>query len=211
MIGDMQRSGIQTSFIPKKPLVSYGQKDKPGISGILNFIAIIAFVVSLSVFGGAYVYKLSQERSIASIKSDLSKVKKDLESKDSLMREMIRFDTKLNTAGALLNNHVSLRKVFEYLEESTMKNLRFTDFGYTNKNNEKVEIKMSGEAGGYSTIAWQAKEFVDAKKTGDKDYTDIIFSDLNPGLTGNVVFKLTATVNPALILYSNLDSIKGSI
>ena len=207
----MQRSGIQTSFIPKKPLVSYGTKEKTGISGILNFIAIIVFVISLSVYGGGYLYKLSQESSIASIKLDLEKVKKDLESKDSLMREIIRFDTKLNTAGELLDNHVSLRKIFEYLEESTMKNLSFNEFSYTNKDNQKIELDLGGEARSYSTIAWQSKEFVDARKSGDKDYTDIIFSDLNPGLTGNVVFKLSATVNPSLVLYSNLDSIKGSL
>lgn len=210
MIGDIQKSGVQTAFIPKKPLVSYGGDKKTGLVGIINFIAIIIFVISIAVYGGGHLYKLTLDSSISGIKSDIEKVKKDLENKDSLMREIIRFDTKLSTAGELLNNHISLRKIFEFLENSTMRNLSYSEFGYTN-NNGKIDLKMSGEAGGYSTIAWQAKEFVEATKSGGKDYSSVIFSDLNPGLSGNVVFKLSATVNPSLILYSNLDFISGSL
>lgn len=205
MIGDIQKSGIQTSFIPKKPLVSYGGQ-KPASSGILNFIAIIVFIVALSVFGGAYAYKIFLGSQIKSVNEQLARMKTELEGKKSFMDEMIRFDTKLKTAGAILDNHISLKQIFSFLEEKTMQNLRFNDFSYTNKNNEKVELRLGGEAGGYSTIALQEKEFVGSKRTGDRDFTDVIFADLNPGLTGSVVFKLTATVKPDLILYSKKDS-----
>ena len=202
--------GIQTSFIPKKPLVSYGGKQSSGISGIINFIAIIVFVIAIAVYGGSYLYKTSINSSIASITSQLTQMKTELESRDSFMKEMIRFDTKLNTIGSLLDNHTSLRKIFDFLEETTMKNLRFSEFGYTNKDNQTIDLRMGGEAGSYATIALEAKEFFDAKKSGDKDYTDVIFSDLNPNLTGNVVFKVSATVRPDLVLYSNLDQIANN-
>ncbi len=209
MIGDIQRGGIQTSFIPKKPLTSYGGGEKTGIMGIINFIAIIIFVIALSVYGGGYAYKTFLKGQIASVSEQIEKVKKDLENKDTLMKEMIRFDTKLITARELLDKHISLRRVFEVLEQDTMQNLRYNDFNYTNKNNEKIELKMSGEASGYSTIAWQAQKFYESKKTGDRDFTDVVFSGLNPGVTGSVVFQMVATVRPDLILYSNLDNILG--
>ncbi|MEI6296355.1 MAG: hypothetical protein WCO84_01750 [bacterium] len=212
MIGDFQKNSVQTSFIPKKPLTSSGViKEKAGFSGVLNFISIIIFITTLSVYGGAYVYKATLDSSIAGIKSDLAKVQSELENKNTLMTEMIRFDSKLKTIGSLLDGHITLRNLFGFLEESTIKDVRYNDFKYTNKDNQSVDLKLSGESLNYSSIALQVKEFNASKKTGDKDFTNVIFSDLNPSLTGNVVFKASASVKPDLVFYKNLDGIKNSI
>ncbi|HBM45426.1 MAG: hypothetical protein UR85_C0011G0020 [Candidatus Nomurabacteria bacterium GW2011_GWF2_35_66] len=211
MIGDIQRGSVQTSFIPKKPFVSSGQKEGLGFAGILNFVSIIVFVTALSVYGGGLFYKTILNRSIVNINKDLEKVQADFKNNDSLMREMIRFDAKLKNMNALLDNHVTLRSLFAFLEESTMSNLRFNEFGYINKSDGSIDLKLGGEATSYGTIALQAKEFVDSKKTGNKDFTDIIFSDFNPGLTGNVVFRATAKMMPDLVYYKNLDSVGSSL
>lgn len=204
MIGDIQKGGMQTSFIPKKPLVSYGGS-KPAYSGIFTFITIIVCVVAFSVLGGGYAYKIFLQGQIKSINSQLESIKKELESRRSFMTEIVRFDTKLKTAGVILDRHISLKQLFAFLEEKTMQNLRFSEFNYTNKNNEKIELRLGGEAESYSTIALQEKEFFNSKRTGINDFSDVVFSDLNPGLTGSVVFKLSASVKPDLILYSNKD------
>lgn len=211
MIGDIQKSGVQTSFIPKKPLVAYGGKQSTGAGGILFFISMIVFVASLSILVGAYFYKVQLRSSIASITSDLEKMRTELSAKDSLMKEMIRFDNKLSIADELLNNHVSLRKMFSFFEGNTMQNLRYNDFNYIWKDTGEIGLEMGGEAASYSTIALQAREFVDSKSSGDKDFSNIIFSDLNPGLTGNVIFKMTSTVRPDLIRYANLAEVSQSI
>lgn len=210
MIGDIQRSGVQTSFIPKKPFVSSIQKEGLGLSGILNFVSIIIFVAALSVYGGGLFYRAMLNRSIANINTDLQSVQKKFENNDSLMKEMIRFNSKLDNMNILLDNHVTLRNLFAFLEESTMTNLRFNEFGYTMKDRE-IDLKLGGEATSYGTIALQAKEFVESKKIGEKSFTNIIFSDFNPGLTGNVVFKATAKIVPSLIYYKNLSSVGSNI
>ncbi len=204
MIGDIQKGGMQTSFIPKKPLISYGGS-KPAYSGIFTFITIIVCVVAFSVLGGGYAYKIFLQSQIKSINSQLESIKTELENRRSFMNEIVRFDTKLKNAGVILDRHISLKQLFTFLEERTMQNLRFSEFNYTNKDNTQIELRLGGEAESYSTIALQEKEFFNSKRTGNNDFSDVVFSDLNPGLTGDVVFKLTASVRPDLILYSNKD------
>lgn len=208
MIGDIQRGGVQTSFIPKKPLVSSGAKEGVGLSGILSFVAIIIFVASLAVFGGGLFYKTVLKSSITNINNDLVKIRGDFKNEEPLMREMIRFDSKLNNMNALLEGHISMRNLFDFLEKSTVSSLRYSEFAYTNKGNGTAELKLGGEAESYSGIALQAEEFVASKISGDRDFSNIIFSDFNPGLTGNVVFKATANVRPDLVYYKNLESVK---
>lgn len=204
MIGDIQKGGMQTSFIPKKPLVSYGGA-KPAYSGIFTFITIIVCVVAFSVLGGGYAYRTVIKGQIVNVNNQLESIKKELENRRTFMNEIVRFDTKLKTVGLILDKHISLKQLFAFLEEKTMQNLRFSEFNYTNKDNEKIELNLSGEAESYSTIALQEKEFFNSKRTGNNDFFDVVFSDLNPGLTGSVVFKLKASIKPDLILYSNKD------
>ncbi|HRY62925.1 MAG TPA: hypothetical protein P5056_04120 [Candidatus Paceibacterota bacterium] len=211
MIGDIQRGGVQASFIPKKPLISSGQRERVGFSAILNFISIIIFVIALSVFGGGTFYKTVLKSSIANIKADLEKVQNNFKEEDSAMKEMIRFDAKLNNMNALLDSHISLQNLFGFLEDSTMSKLRYTEFAYTNKGNGSADLKLGGEAKSYSDIALQAEQFVNSKMTGNKDFSNIIFSDFNPGLTGNVVFKATANIDPEFIHYKNLKALQGGI
>lgn len=211
MIGDIQGGGVQSAFIPKKPFVSSGTKERAGLSAILNFISVIVFVAAISVYGGAWFYRTTLNSSIASINADISKIQKELQGKDSIMKEMIRFDTKLKTLGFLLDNHTSLQNLFKFLEEETMKNVRYSEFGYSFGGNNTIDIRLAGEAESYSTIALQAQNFVDSKRSGDRDFSGIIFSDFNPSATGNVVFKATAKIAPDLVFYKNLDSIKSAL
>jgi len=207
MLGDMQsKEGFQTSFIPKTPLVSKANGQKVGLGGVLSFVSIIVFVISISVYVGAFLYRIQINSSIKSITEQLASVKMDLQSKDSLMKEMIGFDYKLKIAGEMLNNHTSLRSVFSFLEESTMENLRFSRFDYKNKGDGTIDFMLDGEARAYSTVALQSQRFVDSKKTGDKDFSNVIFSNLNPNLAGNVIFKVASNVRPDLVYYSNIES-----
>lgn len=211
MIGDIQRGAVQTSFIPKKPLTSFDGKEGAGISAIFKFLSIIVFVIALSVYGGGLFYVKVLNSSIATLNSELNKVQAALKDRDLVMKEMVKFDSKLNNVSMLLERHISLRNLFAFLEENTMSRLRFNEFSYLDTGNGSIDLRLSGEAKSYGTIANQSREFINSKKFGDKDFTDIIFSDFNPGLTGNVVFKATAKVMPELVYYKNLSSIKGNL
>jgi len=85
--------------------------------------------------------------------------------------------------------------LFDYLESSTLKSVRFTEFSY-NTAPSGVELVVRGEAGGYAAVALQADIF--NKGSYFKDST---FSDLSLDERGNVTFTYQAKVAPSLISY----------
>ena len=203
MIGNTPGGGLQATFVPKKPLVISRSQSKPTYAGLLMIVSSIIFVVALLTYGGTLIYKKGLETQIADAKTQLIKVQKSLADKASLVEDMVKLDQRIKISEDLLNKHTSLSPLFTFFSESAKKNLRYNDFNYTNKDNEKIELRMGGEAKSYSTIALEENEFA-----ATKNFTDIVFSDLNPGLTGNVVFKLSALVKPSIVLYSEM--VKGN-
>ncbi len=208
----MDNNPIQTtSFIPKKPLV--GRRDfGTNVSGIFIFISIIIFIFSVA----GYFIIVRQEKvkiaEVASLRANIKKAEEQFEPNQVI--NMTRFDTKLKVAEDLLYlnkesgsvdtmAHITLQPLFKLLSEKTLVSIRFKDFKYTNVENQKIEIKMSGEAksvgntANYAAVAQQAREFTDSRQL-----TNVIVSDLNLGANNNVTFNLSAGIKPELISYT---------
>ena len=187
------------SFIPKKPLVAPTVKREAGWSGVLMLAAVLVFITAGIGWGGVYFYKASLQSGIESIKKDLGRAKEAYSDQIATINAMVNLDSKLKIVRQLLNAHSTLEPLFKLLNDSTIKSLRYKDFSYLNVDNSKIDIKASGEAKSYSSIALEAQELADTK-----GLRDIIFSDLNPGITGNVVFKMTASVDKDLLNYKEM-------
>jgi hypothetical protein len=81
------------------------------------------------------------------------------------------------------------------LETATLKTVRFTYFDYKMMP-ESLQVTMRGEAQNYTALAQQADVL---NKSGY--LSKIIFSDLTLNERGNVIFSMTATVDPRLLSY----------
>ena len=202
-----------TSFIPKKPLT---QRTGFGVdlSGVFLFISIAILMVSV----GGYAYAALREKSVLKDTEDLKIILKAAQDQfqPGQVVNMTRFDSKMKIAKDLLylshdprnpdsTMHSTLLPLFDLLSKKTLKSVRFRDFKFTNVSNQKIEIRMSGEAksvgsiANYAAVAQQARVFSD---TGD--LINVIVSDLNLGANNNVVFNLTAGVKPELISYTDM-------
>jgi len=216
MDGNQNQIGT-TSFIPKKPLITRGgfglsRQAGANASRIFLFLSVVIFFVSL----GAYFVALRQEstktKDVANLKTILERAQAQFEPDQIL--NMTRFDMKINAAKDLIyfnkslgvidtTEHITLRPLFKLLADKTLKSVRFKDFRYSNIDNQKIEIKMSGEAKGvfgnanYAAVAQQAREFSDTRVL-----TNVIISDLNLGPNNNVTFSLTASIKPELVSYA---------
>jgi len=90
--------------------------------------------------------------------------------------------------------------LFEFLEASTVKSVRFTDFSYSfNDNNKNFNLSMNGEARGYASLALQADIFSESG-----NFTDLTFSNLTLDDRGNVQFSINAVIDPTLVSYKKL-------
>jgi hypothetical protein len=194
---------FQTSFIPKKPMVKEHTASSRPIGILLIASLIILFIVLLAT-GGFYFYKGVIAKQIFQQVTDLNLAKNRFE--PSQITKLQVLDKRLRASSEILSKHITITPVFNALEQLTMKTVRFTKFSYdlgTDKN-VTVDVKMSGLAIGYRSIALQADLF--AK---NKNLIEPIFSNLTLDNSGNVLFDLEFSVDPNFVNYEQTLKIQS--
>lgn len=190
---------FQSSFIPKGPIAlatasaSMGRKIEG--KGLFSFLALIIFITSTLLAVGVFGYKFYLKYRIETMGADLERALTAIIPEPEIIRELIRFDNRIVSTQELISKHHILSPLFEFLEVSTPKTVRFSDFRYSIIE-QGLELYMRGEARGYAALALQADIF-----NGSEYFKDVIFSDLNLNENGDVIFSFKATVNPNLVSY----------
>ena len=181
---------LQTTFIPKKPMVEEApvQSARSASFGLLNLAATVIFLAALVAAVVVYFYKVTLERQVVLMGQQLQIARGSFE--PSLITEMQRLDKRLNAAGTILKDHLTMSPLFVELEQNTLKQVQFTNFNYSFKDN-KIVVKMSGKAADYRTIALQNDLF-----SVNKYFKNILFSNMTLDETGRVNFELNFNIDP---------------
>src|SRR3989344_165726 len=190
---------FQSSFIPKGPLAgnkssgifSSGRMDHTSIASTAVFL-IFTLSVLLAVGVSAYGFYLSY--SINSMQKKLEKVRSSLEPEP--VYELLNTNNRISSAEILLDKHQALSPLFVFLENSTPKSVRFTEFTFTASKEGGLRLTIRGEASGYGALAGAAKIIQESPY-----FKDPVFSDLKLDLRGNVSFSLKTVVAPELASY----------
>lgn len=197
---------FQTSFIPKQPITETRQSRSSGGSvSIFIFISIILLIASIVSAGLVYVYKVTLEKGVARSEEELARAKDAFDG--DFIAELQAADKRLRAANDVVESHVVLSPIFEILQSSTLKTVRFTKFSHSiigTGNTARVEVKMSGKARDYTAIALQSDAL-----TKSKYIKDPLFSNLTLDEQSNVLFDLTFSVDPQLVLFTNVISKEG--
>ena len=186
---------FQTSFIPKKPIVKEDVVSSRPTSVFLIIALFVLFTVLVAT-GGLYFYKTIIAKKITDLKSTLNLAKNRFE--PSKITELQVLDKRLKASTEILAKHTTVSPIFQALEQITMKTVRFTKFSYDlgTGNNATIDVKMSGVAIGYRSIALQSDLF--AK---NKNLMHPVFSNLTLDNSGNVLFDLEFSVDPSFLNY----------
>ena len=199
---------FQTSFIPKKPIVEERATSSQSI-GVFIIIAIFILFVVLLGTGGVYFYKKSLENKIVSMQTSLDNAKNDFE--PSKIAQLQLLDKRLNAATEVLNNHIAVSPIFTELGNVTMHTVRYTNFSYTlggganasasgaattSSSSGNVDVKMSGVAVDYRSVALESDLF-----SQDKNFINPVFSNLSVNTSGNITFDLNFSVAPSFVNY----------
>ena len=191
---------FRSSFIPKKSIVTKISKPKRYHSfNILTFVSTVIFVVSLVVAGGVFVYGRLIEDSIDRKGIELSNVLQTIDLE--LIEEFKALDKKLRTAEELLSRHTAMTLFFDFLESSTLQNVQYNDFNYILDPDGTININMEGVARSFNSVTLQSDIFRDSDII-----LDPVFSNLKLDELGNVLFNITAKVDPSFVLYRNTFS-----
>ncbi|MCC7004600.1 hypothetical protein IT397_01645 [Candidatus Nomurabacteria bacterium] len=186
---------IQTSFIPRKPIVG----DQNASKSSINFVSIIVFTIfltSIALSAGAYVYKYYINNQIVVLKKQFETSKKDFN--QNFVDEASRLSQRLSASSDILKNHISASSIFDLLQKNTLQTVSFTGFTYSRDDLGNIKISTTGVAKSFSSVALQSDAFVEQISC----IKNPIFSNLTPDAFGNVTFKFEAVLDAGVINYS---------
>jgi len=191
---------FQTSFIPKKPIMTEEQSTpskKP--IGFLTLISIFIFLAIALASVGLYLYKGMLQKNITDMGINLALAKERFE--PSKINQLQVLGKRLESSNTLLSKHIAISPIFDTLQKLTIKTIRYTKFSYTfgNEKDSRINVKMSGQAIGYRSIALQSDLL-----TKDKNIINPAFSNLSLDDSGNVIFDLEFSVDPSFVDYKQM-------
>lgn len=215
----MEVPTIQSSFIPKQTFTPV-KETKPvsnggGGMGLVTVLSFIILFLSLAAAGATFGYKTYLQKHLygpceattqlqpntdvyglsgevdrkCGLYLSLEDMRRRLD--DDRLNRMQRLDTKMKLASNVLNSHMSLVPLFDFLGTSTLKTVRYTKLATVNG-----EVSLEGVASGYEDIAVQSNVL-----NKMPEVSDALFSDLNVNEKNNVTFKLKFKVNAAGLKY----------
>jgi len=186
---------MQTSFIPKKPIVEASSSGS-GVSLFL-LLSIIIFIVAVALALGVWLWQGSLVKQIAQAKLDLVAAKSSYE--EDTINPLIRLSDRISESQTLLANHLAVSPVFLLLEKNVLKNVRLKTMKFSFTGKDQIKIDLSGTASNYNVLSKQSDAF------GREDLRPYIsqpvISDFSPTPDGSVAFNFTAMVNPKLVSY----------
>ncbi len=194
---------FQSSFIPKGPLATSGTLASTGTKqkSLFGFLTSIVFAITIALSIGVLAYNFYLGHSIKKMGAEINAARAEID--QSSVGELTRLNSRIVSTQDLLNKHVVLSPLLDYLEATTLKNVRFTDFHFESTNKGLV-LSMKGQARGYSAVSLQSDIFNKSKYIKNP-----IFSDLSLDDKGNVIFSFSAMVDPSLVSYKKAVEAEG--
>lgn len=189
---------FQTSFIPKKPVVSAERSRNSGMS-LFMIVSIFIFAVSLALAGLVF---FGQRYLSSQLEKDKQNFSKAQENFDSITIEtLVKLSKRIESAKKILNKHRAILPIFDFLETKTLENIRFKTVNVSFSEDGIPKLDIKGEAKNFSAVALQSDVFSESKELKNS-----IMSDVDLALTGGVTFNFTSEVDPNLALYKTVYS-----
>lgn len=158
-------------------------------------VSIILFIISGAMAAGVFLYSQYLTSSNQNKLNQLNSAQAAFD--PTLVEQLTRLDTRMNTAQSLLTAHLAPSQLFTALQQSTVQDLEFSSFSYNAANPQQITLTMSGVAGSVNSIALQAQVFSQSGVLANP-----IFSNIDAQPDG-VHFNFTALVNPSAIKYES--------
>lgn len=184
-----------TTFIPKKPLAQASEGTRTPVSrpvGLLSTISVIILFIAIAASVGVYFWKSIETKNVATLSESIAKIEKGFE--PELITELQAVDRQLRNANTLVRNHTVISPVFDLLAASTLRPVRYTKFDIAFDETKGPQVRMSGEADGYPSIAQQSDIL------GASTYLkDTIFSNFFLTQRGRVSFDVSFGLKPEFV------------
>jgi hypothetical protein len=195
----MEPNSPVTSFIPKKSVVEEATPRQESSVGLVTAFVVIAFLVTLVVAGGMFLWEKATVVQLATLKTNLENQKAKFQ--PEVIAKFKRTDDRLVVSSELLAKHHSPLKFLNLVQSIVYKDVSFSNVTYTRAEKEGVKATFAGEAKDYQTVILQS-DYLNTNKY-IKEY---LFTGLVPKENGRISFSLTLTVDPNFVLSKETDN-----
>lgn len=185
------------SFIPKKNL-NYRPSARRGGGGGFVLFAFLIFVISSALWGSLFVYKKSLNDNALALKETIKKQKSALE--ESTINEVAVFADKISVVKKLLDNHRAVSNVLDFLQDFTMKDVKFNDMSYSFSDSAgagELSLSLSGITRSYASLAVQIQAL-----EKNNQVKRVSVSGLSADAKGGVKFNLKIIIDSAISAYA---------
>lgn len=184
------------SFIPKKP-ITHTERPKRRRGGGAGFAlgAWVIFILTIAVGGAVYYYHNDVSRRVDGLIETLEERRRAFALEE--LDELVHFDTKLEAAKRVVQNHTAFSNFLTYLEEKTVRSVGFTDFSIEGIPGSSYRISLSAVARDYASFALQSEIFREHSALSQFEYSDIALVED----TTDAAFTIDMTISSEMITY----------
>lgn len=172
---------------PQAPSAIPAQVKKRQTVRVFNLVTTIIFVLALVATIGVFLYANYLKEQVSTSRNNLNEISSVDHSKK--IAEIEAYDSKLNIAYTLLDNHIAPSALLNELESTTKETVQLTSLKYSYDPGFEIMLTLGGNTEELSSVALQKMEIL---KSG-------IFSDF-------AVIDITANNNIESVLGDNLPA-----
>lgn len=195
----MNSNNPKISFIPKSSIargddVFGGSRPK----SLVSFLAIVMFLLVGGAYIALYYYNLSLADKVDQKVSEIKVVQeKFLQSAE--IQKARQFNDRAILTKKLLDSHVVVTPIFEFLSENTVSSIKYTNFIFKQEKDFQT-LELSGEALSYSSLVNQ----LDILKNKKEEIASYSLSEVSLTNLGRVTFVIKIVFNPGYLSYTNM-------
>lgn len=158
-------------------------------------LSFLIFVLSAALWGGLYMYKNYLNNSIAQLGKSIEKQKASFEI--PTVNEVTGFSEKISVAKKLLAGHKAFSNILDFLQDFTMKDVRFNDLNYSSADSGGLTLALSGTTKSYASLTTQIQALEKYNQV-----KQVSVSGLSSDSVGAVKFNLKIILDPAILAYT---------
>lgn len=148
-----------SSFIPKTPTTGVVKPQGVRRIYIITYVITVVFLGTLIAAGATFFYDLRSDNRLAAVRMELDAERASFAQGDLL--RIKHLEQRLNATRSLLDSHVSLVRVFEALERSTIGPVRLTGLSFERLLGQPVTLSASAQTADVNAALFQRQVYAD--------------------------------------------------
>ncbi len=148
-----------SSFIPKRTAGTKVRQKRTRNFFLLSIISYACLIAAPTASAAVFVYQIYTERQFDQVVTNLDDAISSFS--EAEMARVLEFSARLEAAKQLVNNHVSLVKALESLEQSTVSEVGFTSLGFERNGDGSIRVAANILATNFDAALFQRGAYND--------------------------------------------------